>query len=78
MTFGTIEVWSNGSTNDYDYEYGYRASLEITGIESNDVPGLTFEPSMFTLSPNGLQTVTITFPSSTEGDVFGQCQYFEQ
>ena len=53
------------------------APLEITGIES-DVSGLTFEPSMFTLSPNGSQTVTITFPSSTEGHLFGEYQYFEQ
>ena len=47
------------------------ASLEITGIESNDVPGLRFEPSAFTLSPNGSQTVTVTFPSSTEGTFSG-------
>ena len=46
------------------------ASLEITGIES-DVSGLTFEPSMFTLAPNGSQTVTVTFPSSTAGTFSG-------
>ena len=46
------------------------ADLEITGIES-DVSGLTFDPSTFTLSPNGSQTVTITFPSSTEGTFSG-------
>ena len=46
------------------------APLEITGIES-DVSGLTFEPSMFTLAPNGSRTVTITFPSSTAGTFSG-------
>ena len=46
------------------------APLEITGIES-DVSGLTFEPSEFTLAPNGSQTVTITFPSSTAGEFSG-------
>ena len=46
------------------------APLEITGIES-DVSGLTFEPSVFTLEPDGSQTVTITFPSSTEGTFSG-------
>ena len=46
------------------------APLEITGIES-DVSGLTFEPSMFTLSPDSSQTVTIAFPSSTEGTFSG-------
>ena len=40
------------------------APLEITGIES-DVPGLTFEPSMFTLDlPRVRSTVTVTLPSS--------------
>ncbi len=46
------------------------ADLEITGIES-DVPGLMFTPSTFTLAPNGSQTVTITFPSSTAGTFSG-------
>ena len=46
------------------------ASLEITGIES-DVSGLSFSPSTFTLAPNGSQTVTITFPSSTAGTFSG-------
>ena len=46
------------------------APLEITGIES-DVSGLTFEPSMFTVEPNGSQTVTIAFPSSAEGKFSG-------
>ena len=46
------------------------ADLEITGIES-DVSGLTFDPSTFTLEPDGSQTVTITFPSSTEGTFSG-------
>ena len=46
------------------------ASLEITGIQS-DVSGLTFEPAMFTLEPGGSQMVTVTFPSSTEGEFSG-------
>ena len=46
------------------------APLEITGIES-DVSGLTFEPSMFTLSPDSSRTVTITFSNSTEGEFSG-------
>jgi copper(I)-binding protein len=46
------------------------ASLEITGIQSN-VSGLTFTPSMFTVEPNGSQTVTVTFPSSTAGTFSG-------
>ena len=33
--------------------------------------GLTFEPSVFTLAPNGSQTVTVTFPSSTAGEFSG-------
>ena len=45
-------------------------SLEVTGIES-DVPGLTFDTTMFTLAPNGSQTVTVTFPSSMEGTFSG-------
>ncbi|MCY3870116.1 MAG: choice-of-anchor D domain-containing protein, partial [Gemmatimonadetes bacterium] len=46
------------------------APLEITGIES-DVSGMTFDTTMFTLAPNGSQTVTIMFPSSTEGTFSG-------
>ena len=46
------------------------ADLEITDIQS-DVSGLTFDTTTFTLSPNGSQTVTITFPSSTEGTFSG-------
>ena len=46
------------------------APLEITGIES-DLSGLTFEPSMFTLAPDGSQTVTITFPKPMEGEFSG-------
>ena len=46
------------------------APLEITGIES-DVSGLTFDTTMFTLEPNGSQTVTVTFPSSAEGTFSG-------
>ena len=46
------------------------APLEITGIES-DVSGLTFEPSMFTLSPDSSRTVTIAFSNATEGEFSG-------
>ena len=46
------------------------APLEITGIES-DVSGLTFDTTMFTLEPNSSKTVTVTFPSSTEGTFSG-------
>ena len=54
------------------------APLEITNIEGEgDVSGLTFDPTMFTVAPNGSQTVTIMFPSSTTGEFFGQYQYFK-
>ena len=46
------------------------APLEITGIES-DLPGLTFEPSMFTLAPDSSATVTIAFPKPMEGEFSG-------
>ena len=46
------------------------APLEITGIES-DVSGLTFEPAMFTLSPDSSRTVTITFSKPMEGEFSG-------
>ncbi len=46
------------------------ASLEVTGIES-DVSGLTFEPSVFTLEPDGSATITITFPKPREGEFSG-------
>ena len=58
------------TADDYDSEYGYCGSLEITGIES-DVSGLKFDTTTFTLAPNGSQTVTITFPSSAEGTFSG-------
>ena len=45
-------------------------SLEVTDITS-DVPGLTFDTTMFTLDPNGSQTVTVKFPSSMEGTFSG-------
>ena len=46
------------------------APLEITGIES-DVSNLTFEPAMFTLSPDSSRTVTIAFSNATEGEFSG-------
>ena len=75
VDFGTVEVAQTVQQTITITNTG-TAPLEITGIES-DVSGLTFEPSMFTLEPNGSRTVTVTFPSSTEGDVFGTYQYFE-
>ena len=69
VNFGTVEVAQTVQQTITVKNTG-TAPLEITGIES-DVSGLTFEPSMFTLSPNGSQTVTITFPSSTAGEFSG-------
>ena len=69
VDFGTIDAGQTGQQTITITNTG-TATLEITGIES-DVSGLTFEPSMFTVEPNGSQTVTITFPSSTEGTFSG-------
>ena len=69
INFGTIEVAQTVQKTITITNTG-TAPLEITGIES-DVSGLAFEPSMFTLEPEGSQTVTITFPSSTEGTFSG-------
>ena len=70
VDFGTIDAGQTSEQTITITNTG-TAPLEITGIESDDVPGLTFEPSAFTLSPNGSQTVTVTFPSSTEGSFRG-------
>ena len=69
IDFGTVEV-AQTVQKTFTVKNTGTAPLEIMGIES-DVSGLTFEPSMFTLSPNGSRTVTITFPSSTEGEFSG-------
>ncbi len=69
VNFGTIDAGQTGQQTITITNTG-TAPLEITGIES-DVSGLTFEPSMFTLEPDGSRTVTITFPSSTEGEFSG-------
>ena len=69
VNFGTIEAGQTGQRTIAIMNTG-TAPLEITGIES-DVSGLSFSPSMFTLAPNGSQTVTITFPSSVEGTFSG-------
>ncbi len=69
VDFGTIDAGQTGEQAITITNTG-TATLEITGIES-DVPGLTFDTAMFTLEPNGSQTVTITFPSSTEGTFSG-------
>ena len=69
VNFGTVEVAQTVQQTITVKNTG-TAPLEITGIES-DVSGLTFEPSMFTLEPEGSQMVTVTFPSSTEGEFSG-------
>ena len=70
VDFGTIDAGQTGQQTITITNTG-TAPLEITGIESDDVSGLTFEPSTFTLSPNGSQTVTVKFPSSTAGEFSG-------
>ena len=69
IDFGSIDAEKTAQQT-FTIENTGTASLEVTGIES-DVPGLTFEPSMFTLAPNGSQTVTITFPKPMEGEFSG-------
>ncbi len=69
VNFGAIEAGQTGQRTIAIMNTG-TAPLEITGIES-DVSGLTFDTTMFTLEPDGSQTVTITFPSSTEGTFSG-------
>ncbi len=69
VNFGTIEAGQTGEQK-ITIENTGTAPLQITGIES-DVSGLSFSPSTFTLAPNGSQTVTITFPSSTAGEFSG-------
>ncbi len=69
VNFGTIEAGQTGEQTITVQNTG-TAPLEITGIES-DVPGLTFDTTMFTLEPEGSQTVTVTFPGSTEGTFSG-------
>ncbi len=69
VDFGTIDAGQTGQETITITNTG-TATLEITGIQS-DVSGLTFDTTMFTLEPNGSQTVTITFPSSAEGTFSG-------
>ena len=69
IDFGTVEA-AQTVQKTFTVKNTGTAPLEITGIES-DLLGLTFEPSMFTLEPDGSRTVTITFPSSTEGTFSG-------
>ena len=52
------------------------ADLVITGIES-DVSGLTFDTTMFTLAPNGSQTVTVDVSEFDSGHVFREYHDFE-
>ena len=69
IDFGTIDAGQTGEQTIAITNTG-TAPLEITGIES-DVSGLTFEPSTFTLAPNGSQTVTVTLPNATAGTFSG-------
>ena len=69
VDFGTIDAGQTGEQTITITNTG-TASLNITGIQS-DVSGLTFDTTMFTLAPDGSQTVTIKFPSSTEGTFSG-------
>ncbi len=69
VNFGTVEV-AQTVQQTIAIENTGTAPLEITGIES-DVSGLTFDTTMFTLEPNGSQTVIVTFPSSTVGEFSG-------
>ena len=70
IDFGSIDAEKTAQQT-FTVQNTGTADLEITGIES-DVPGLTFEPSMFTLAPEGSQTVTITFPKPMEGEFSGR------
>ena len=71
IDFGTIDAGQTGEQTITITNTG-TADLEITGIKGEgDVSGLTFDTTMFTLAPNGSQTVTVTFPSSDGGHVFG-------
>ena len=70
VDFGTIDAEKTAQQT-FTIENTGTAPLEITGIES-DLPGLTFEPSMFTLSPDSSATITITFPKPMEGEFSGR------
>ena len=71
IDFGTIDAGQTGEQTITITNTG-TADLEITGIKGEgDVSGLTFDTTMFTLAPNGSQTVTVTFPSSVEGTFSG-------
>ncbi len=69
IDFGTV-AFTQSIQETFTVQNTGTAPLEITGIES-DVPGLTFDTSMFTLEPGGSQMVTVTFPSSMEGTFSG-------
>ena len=69
VDFGTIDAGQTGEQTIAITNTG-TAPLEITGIES-DVSGLTFDTTMFTLSPDSSKTVMIAFPSSTAGEFSG-------
>lgn len=69
IDFGSIDAEKTVQKT-FTIENTGTAPLEVTGIES-DVSGLTFEPSTFTLVPEGSQIVTITFPKPMEGEFSG-------
>ena len=69
IDFGTIDAGKTVQQT-FTIKNTGTAPLEITGIES-DVSGLTFEPAMFTLSPDSSATITITFPKPVEGEFSG-------
>ena len=69
IDFGTIDAEQTVQQT-FTIKNTGTAPLEITGIES-DVSGLTFEPAMFTLSPDSSRTITIAFSNATEGEFSG-------
>ncbi len=69
IDFGTIDVGKIAQQT-FTIKNTGTGPLEITGIES-DVSGLTFDPVMFTLSPDSSRTVTVTFSNATEGEFSG-------
>ena len=69
INFGTIDAGKIAQQT-FTIKNTGTGPLQITDIES-DVSGLTFEPAMFTLSPDSSRTVTITFSNATEGEFSG-------
>ena len=76
IDFGTVEA-AQTVQKTFTVKNTGTAPLEIIGIESDDVSGLTFEPSVFTLSPNGSQHDYGDVSEFDGGRVFGEYQYSE-